>query len=211
MVAGVWGAEMDIRWTKDLVPVISHDPDCQRLFQVALKIADTPFSTLRRQVPQIPTLEEIVNAFAGRLHLMLEIKADVFPQPSRQAAILEQLLQPLTPVRDYHLLALDRALFANTTFAPLQSQVLVSILNSSRMSKQALEVNYGGIAGAYPFFTASLRQRHKQIGQRIGVGHIDSKRLLYQQIANGTDWIFSNRAIELQNIIRSECEAEKRI
>ena len=30
--AGVWGVELDIRWTRDLAPVVFHDPDLSRLY-----------------------------------------------------------------------------------------------------------------------------------------------------------------------------------
>ncbi len=33
---GVWGIELDIRWTRDLVPVVTHDPDLRRVFQLPL-------------------------------------------------------------------------------------------------------------------------------------------------------------------------------
>ena len=204
--AKVWGAEMDIRWTQDLVPVISHDPDCRRLFQQPLLIANTPFAKLREQVPLIPSLEEVVNAVGKRLHLMLEIKQEYHPQPAQQSASLQDILSPLKAERDYHFLTLDRTLFSLVSFAPLTSQVLVSILNTKVVSAQASEINYGGIAGAYPFFTQKIRQQHRRFGQKIGVGHIDSKRLLFQQIAKGTDWIFSNRALKLQTIIQEACQ-----
>ena len=44
---GIWGIELDFRWTKDLHPVVSHDSDLQRLFGSNLRISETTLSALR--------------------------------------------------------------------------------------------------------------------------------------------------------------------
>ena len=36
----VWGIECDLRWTKDLQPVIIHDPDLVRVFSLNMKVCD---------------------------------------------------------------------------------------------------------------------------------------------------------------------------
>jgi len=45
--AGVWGIEFDIRWTKDLQPVVFHDRTLQRVFKSDIEVnkvtlAETP-------------------------------------------------------------------------------------------------------------------------------------------------------------------------
>ena len=30
---GIWGIELDVRWTKDLVPVVIHDTNGERVFK----------------------------------------------------------------------------------------------------------------------------------------------------------------------------------
>ena len=45
--AGVWGVECDIRWTADLVPVIHHDPTCQRLFGYPSRLASLNYSEIQ--------------------------------------------------------------------------------------------------------------------------------------------------------------------
>ncbi len=204
--AGVWGAEMDIRWTKDLVPVISHDAHCQRLFQKDIVIADTHFSELRKKAPLIPSLEEIVAAFGGQLHLMLELKAEPYPKAQQQASILKSVLAPLQAIKDYHFLALDKSLFSHLPFIAQESRILVSVFNTKIISQQGQEKNYAGIAGAYPFFTRNLRNIHRDLGQKIGTGHINCKRLLRRELALGTDWVFSNAPVKMQSFLEGEKE-----
>ena len=74
--AGGWGIELDVRWTRDGVPVISHDPDGRRLFGVQRQIADMDLAALQRQLPQVPTLAAVIERFGGQLHLMAEIKSE---------------------------------------------------------------------------------------------------------------------------------------
>ncbi len=69
---GVWGIECDIRWTKDLVPVVFHDADLQRLFGNSLTIGQTLFAPLRKEFRQIPTLLEVLTRYGKNMHLMLQ-------------------------------------------------------------------------------------------------------------------------------------------
>lgn len=66
---GADGVELDVRRTADGVPVVHHDPDRPG---VGL-LAETPFATLRRVAPAVPTLEEALDACAGLL-VNVEIK-----------------------------------------------------------------------------------------------------------------------------------------
>ena len=207
--AGVWGAELDIRWTRDLVPVISHDPDCLRLFKQAICIAETDFQQLRLSVPHIPTLAEVVSAVGGKLHLMIEIKNEPYPRPKEQAETLKHTLASLTPITDYHFLALEPDLFAHAPFATLECQVIVGTMNVKAVSRIAQRVCYGGIAGAYPLFTGKRRRYHQQRGQKIGTGHINTQRILFQELKKGTNWIFSNRALRLQHVVNNLLRDEK--
>ena len=116
----VWGIECDIRWTADLVPVICHDSDGRRVFGEPVVIADVTFSELRKRLPLIPSLTELVAEFGGTTHLMLEIKAVPDSQPEQQGKLLTGALAGLQPGADYHFLALDPDLFEQATFIPAE-------------------------------------------------------------------------------------------
>src|SRR5210317_342559 len=61
--AGIWGIELDIRWSKDLHPVVIHDGDAQRVFNSALKISDYSLAEIQSRIPQIPSLNEVVERY----------------------------------------------------------------------------------------------------------------------------------------------------
>ncbi len=197
--AGVWGIEADIRWTADLVPVIHHDPDTKRVFGKSISIGDTGFEELRKAVPEIPTLGELVKRFGGATHLMLELKAEPFPQLERQKVILHQHLADLRAVDDYHILALDPELFEYFDIQPRRCCLSVAGTNFSLLSRTTLKSDYGGLTGHFLLLNDRLKHEHQQSGQVIGTGFIRSGNCLLREINRGVEWIFTNDAVKLQN------------
>lgn len=199
--AGVWGIEADIRWTADLVPVICHDADAGRVFGVSEPLASMAFGELRKRVPRIPTLAEIIAEFGGNTHLMLELKAEAFTSPGRQRQLLRELLAGLEPCRDYHILALDPSVFELVDFLPPAALFPVAETNVRAMSELSLARGYGGIGGHYLLLGERLRLRHQAFGQRIGTGFPDSRNCLFRELNRGVEWIFSNHAVALQAVV----------
>ena len=199
--AGVWGIECDIRWTRDLVPVVVHDPDTRRVFGNDAVIAEQSFTALRQSNPLIPSLAELVADFGGNTHLMIEIKAEYYPQPERQAEILSEHLAGLTPVADYHFLALDAELFRHVAFAPTKTFLPVAEFNVGELSRQSIDRAYGGLTGHYVLLTGKVSRRHRQMGQDIGTGHIGSRNALFREINRDVRWIFSNDAVAMQQVV----------
>ncbi|MDH3695416.1 MAG: glycerophosphodiester phosphodiesterase, partial [Gammaproteobacteria bacterium] len=103
--AGVWGIEMDIQWTRDGEPVILHDEHGLRVFNAAsICPGEMTFVELQRKCPAIPSLQQVIDVFGGKIHLMLELKPHGF-KPD-YAGRLMSLLRPLQAGEDYHLLSL---------------------------------------------------------------------------------------------------------
>ncbi len=198
--AGVWGLEMDLRWTRDLVPVVFHDADTGRLFQRCIRIADLPMDRIRQQFPLIPTLAEVIARYGGRRHLMLEVKSEAYPQPAVQSRRLRRMLRHLAPGRDFHVIGLQPEMFAHFDSLPASAFIAIARLRIDRFSRMTAAHAWGGVAGHYLLATDSLIGRHHRLGQAVGTGFVDSPRCLYREVARGVDWIFSNRAADMQAI-----------
>ncbi len=198
--AGVWGVELDVRWTGDLVPVICHDADTQRLFGNGLFIGRTSLDALRQRMPSIPTLADVIDRYGGRQHLMIEIKAEPYPRPDLQARRMQALLAGLCPGRDFHLMSLHPSMFTRFDFLPPQTFLPIAQLRMDRISRLALKNGWNGVAGHYLMTTNRVIARHHRSGQRVGAGFADSTRSLYREINRRVDWIFSNRAAALQTV-----------
>jgi len=195
---GVWGIECDIRWTADLVPVICHDPTPQRVFGVDTPLSELRFADLRARLPLIPSLQEVVAACGHTLHLMLEIKSGYWPEPARQAQALQDVLGPLAPGLDYHLLALEPALFDLVPCVPKRFCLPVAELNVASLSRYALENGCAGLGGHYLLLHNKLKKRHEAAGQKLGTGFPASRYCLYRELNRGVEWVFSNDAVALQ-------------
>lgn len=207
--AAVWGIELDIRWTRDLVPVVIHDKDCKRVFDETIQIADLDASKLKKRVPEIPTLEEVVERYGGDMHLMIELKKERYPDPVYQNKILSRILDKYEAGKDYHFISLHPVMFNYIQYTDSDVFLPVSESNYRRLSYLALEHQYGGITGHYMFLSRSYVKKHHQVGQKVGTGFIASENCLYREINQGVDWIFTNRAIELQTIIRERLNRVK--
>lgn len=83
--AGASALEIDVRITKDNVPVLCHDPVLGDL-----NVADHFLSELKKQKPDLATLEQAIRAVNRRVPLYIEVKPDVSTTPV--VALLRQCL-----------------------------------------------------------------------------------------------------------------------
>lgn len=195
--AGAWGIEFDLRWTRDLEPVVIHDADTQRVFGVRIEVAGLEFDQLRRRLPEIPHLREVVEGFGGERHMMIELKRDELGRDDVKAERLERELAALRPGQDYHFLALAPDLFAPAFFAGRDACLLVAELNVAACSATVAAQGLGGLCGHYLLLGRALLEKHQRQGQKIGVGFPASRFALYREISRGADWIFTNHARRL--------------
>jgi glycerophosphoryl diester phosphodiesterase len=199
---GVWGIECDLRWTRDFVPVVCHDLDLVRVFGRNERIDRMTFSRLRSTVPAVPSLEELVSRFGRCFHIMLEIKAEPYPDMALQNRRLEEAFAGLVPGRDYHLMSLSPEMFHKVPFVPAPALVPIAQTAVERFSRLALERGYAGLSGHYSFISRRRIRRHHRHGQAVGTGFANSVNVLFREIHRGVDWIFSDRAAAIQGMIR---------
>lgn len=206
--AGVWGIEFDLRWTRDLQPVVIHDPDAHRVFGEDLVVAEFDLDELQQRLPEVPSLAQVVERFGGRTHMMIELKRDRTDHDEVKARRLAEILAPLQPVRDYHFLALAPDLFEPAEFAGAEACALVAELNPGFCSRAALAAGFGGLCGHYLLINQRLLRRHREAGQKLGTGFPESRFAFYRELNRGVDWIFTNHACRLAQI-RAELLREK--
>ena len=197
----VWGIEFDLRWTKDLHPVVNHDDHLRRVFGMEVNIHQVTLAEIQSKCPLVPSLAEVISRFGQKMHLMIEIKSEVYPDPIRQNRILADLLAALQPVEDYHFLSMTPQMFNLIDCVPRNAFLPVAHFNFFRLSKMAIEENYSGIAGHYVLLTRSRLKRHKTFMQNLATGYVNSKNCLFRELNRGVEWIFSDNAVALQKIV----------
>ncbi|STX49970.1 glycerophosphoryl diester phosphodiesterase [Legionella busanensis] len=186
---GCWGIEFDIRATADQKLIVNHDPTLKRLWNKNLTINTLTLSQLRQEAPLVPTLTEVIGKYGKKMHLFIEIKA-----PFSDVEPLIEALKPLTPIQDYHLLALDESLFTLIEHAfPKESLLLVPLHNNvGHFCNLSVQKGYGGVLAHYLLLRQSQITNLRNAHQKVGVGFIDSKNGLYRELNRGIEWIFSN-------------------
>lgn len=198
--AGVWGIEFDVRWTGDLHPVVFHDANLKRLFGRECSICGLTLAELKSSFGMIPTLKEVVDTYAGKLHLMIELKKEMYPEPAYQSKVLFDLFAALEPAVDFHFLSLTPEIFKIVEFMPPAVFLPIAELNVSRLSDLSIRENYGGVLGHYLLLTESVLKKHQVQHQKVGTGFVNSKRCLFRELNRGVHWIFSDNAIGLQSV-----------
>lgn len=207
--AGAWGIEFDIRWTRDERPVVFHDPDTKRLFGAEARLRDLDLAELQDRFPLIPTLDEVVQRYGKRIHLMAEVKGGDRPEDPRLNGVLGETFSGLNPAEDYHLLALEPGIFQSLTFAPPSSFLPVAEWNVRQMSDFALAKACAGLAGHYLLLTDRILEKHKRAGQKIATGYVATRSCLYREISRGVDWIFTNTAVRICTYLNEPSPASR--
>jgi glycerophosphoryl diester phosphodiesterase len=196
--SGVTGLEFDVRWTADLVPVVFHDAHFARLFEAGGALRETDLWTLRMRFPQVPTLHDFVRRYCDEFHLMMELKQEPYPDPALQDRRLAEALAPALATGRLHVLSLAPAMFAQLPSLPANRTIGVGRLNADAISAEALASGRAGFACHYAALGSRHIEAHHRAGQFVGCGFPPSPALLRREAARGVDWVFTNRALELE-------------
>jgi glycerophosphoryl diester phosphodiesterase len=201
--AGVWGIECDVRWTADGKPVVVHDADLKRLYGDPRPIAHFSLDDLQKHYAAIPSLATLVSRFGRRLHLMIELKKTREGIPMQRYQGLHEVLAPLEPIKDYHLMSLHPDVLTPMRAIPSKALIAIADRLPGRLSRWVLQNGWGGICGHYLLMPTRLVARHRRHGQWTGTGYAASRNVLFREINRGIRWIFSNRAGAMQRIVDS--------
>ena len=197
---GIWGIELDIQWTRDMQPVVSHDPDCRRLFGENASIGELSLKEVISRFPMIPPLADVIQRYGGALHLMAEIKP-YFVASKRLNEVLSELFSSLQPTRDFHLLSLHPQLFSGITFIPPETMIPIAETNAGAVSDMVLQRGYGGMAGHYILLQNDSLKKLSRNRLPVGTGFINSKNCLYREVNRGITWLFSDRSTEIRKFM----------
>nr|MBQ4457556.1 hypothetical protein [Clostridia bacterium] len=79
-----YAIELDLRFTKDMIPMVIHDNNLSRMCGVDKKLSDLTYEEARQLTylksgEPIVALEDVLNYVAGRVPLLIEIKAYHIP------------------------------------------------------------------------------------------------------------------------------------
>lgn len=195
---GVWGVELDVHLTRDLEPVIHHDPHLGRLHgRPDLTIAEVDFASLRRAAPGVPHLAEVVERYGGRMHLMLEIK-ESWRQRREVPEVVSRAMADLSPGEDFHLLSLVPDHLEGFKLIPPSAFVDVAWLNPGETIAANRRLGHGGISGSFVFLGPKRLRELRDQGKKVGTGFVEFGAALRREASREVDWIFTDQILRLQ-------------
>lgn len=195
------GFEFDIRWSKDLEPVVFHDADAHRLFGSNAVLAEHTLAEWQAMFPQVASLEQFVARYGKKKHLFIEIKDEHYPDPERQVQRLSEVLMPLQAVDDYHFMSFSIEKLELMKFVPAASYIPIANTNVAEISRQAIEKGYAGFGGHYLMTPTEIIGRHRRADQQVGLGFPSSSNSLRREINRGSRWIFTDHPVEMQTLL----------
>lgn len=190
--AGAWGIEFDVRWTADLVPVVIHDADTERAFDVPLMVSEVSFDELRQQVPDVPSLSEVVDQFGGELHLMIETKCEPWIDQDAQYETLRSILASLAPGTDYHWMGIEINFLRTFDLVEKRFRIPITFFEIEKFGKIVLNEGYAGLGGHYLLLNNKLLKKFKAAGKQFGAGFPASENALRREMHRGVEWVFTN-------------------
>lgn len=92
---GADGFEFDIRLSRDGIPVVHHHMMCGDVFIADLDFADIQTIELSsgNNIVRIPSLEEVLDTFAGKTYLEIHLQSDTYDTASIVCQMLDQYPQ----------------------------------------------------------------------------------------------------------------------
>jgi glycerophosphoryl diester phosphodiesterase len=201
----IWGIEFDVRFTKDNVPVIHHDDSLERVFKKSeLKISQLNYAELRSQLPEIPSLSEMVHRYGGKIKLLVEVKEpEGYHLMPDNFTALENTLSLIRAREDYYLLTLNPSLYKNVDFIDKRAVMCVDWMNMDETLEQALALGYGAISGHFMLMNDKRLKLSKEKNLITGTGFIETKGALYRELSRGVDWIFTNHPLRLKKYLET--------
>ncbi len=190
---GAFGVELDIHWTKDLEVVVSHDPTFKRLFNDNRNISDLTWKEVQTAFPKMTSLNQVVEKFGKKLHLFIELKAEDYLYPTRQAEKIKDIFSELTPAVDFHFLSYEIKLFKIFNFFPSNTFFPIFLTDAREASKAALQNNLAGLTGHFLLFDQKTIAKHRKKNQLIGTGIINNKNTLWREAKRGVTFIVTDQ------------------
>ena len=202
LALGADGLELDVRVTRDGVPVVFHDPTLARLTGRRRAIAALALSdlrTVRIRGEPVPTLAKALALVRGRAVVQIEIKA------AAALVAVVRVVQRARASRHVILASFEAAVVAGArALAPGIPRMLISRggtaenLGAKLAGLAAAGVSLDHRAIASPAFVAALQRRH----YRVWCWTVNHPRLMLRLAAWGVDAILSDDPALLKSTLR---------
>lgn len=212
--------ELDIQLTRDDVTVVYHDKTLGKLSGGRRRIADHTLAELRRydfthrygpdyQGLSVPTLDDVLDRFGGRIPLMLEIKADgERPRSERWHQLVRSVVEAVQ-LRGLHdsvyILGFDAAVLRAVLQREPQLRCVLNVgkrVTWSPSWRRAI-APMRGLCLPARFATAHLGHRVHRSGRQLWVYRCDTDEALSRALSARADAMITDDPGWLRRCLRA--------
>jgi glycerophosphoryl diester phosphodiesterase len=183
--------ELDVVASRDGRLVIFHDRRLERMTEGKGLVADTSFADLRRLTVkgghQIPTLEEVLDLAAGRIGLMLELKAPGLAHALTQAVARHGFAGRLLYASFFH-----QDLVAVRRLQPQAETLALIVGDLVQPAAFALEAQATHVGAAFDFLTQAAVDAVHAAGLRVFAFTVNEPADIQAITALGVDGMISD-------------------
>ncbi len=171
---GAHTLELDLRTTADGEAVVLHDPTLLRTHGDPRAVADVALADL----PELPTLREVLDRYAGRVRLLLEVK----PGVRADAVVAAAAGRPGVVVQSFDRVALQCVRRGDPA---LRVAPLFTAAPTARQLDRAARRGDEGVGVPHPAVTAALVSRAHARGLRVRAWTANAPEELARLVARG--------------------------
>jgi glycerophosphoryl diester phosphodiesterase len=203
--------EVDVRVTKDKVPVIMHDDKVDRTTNskgFVKELTLEQIKTLRIGREKVPTLEEVLDFAKGKVNVLIELKTADSMRPVCRLVKQKKMKKHVIIMSFAHKLVKYSKIFARTKTAVPIVEIPVRPMRILRESKaNVLMVYYETLLGADFVFRKLAKKIHKKKKKlfvyTVDMNTVFNRSHIQKFIEIGVDGIVANEAAKTKKIVEA--------
>ena len=148
------GIELDVRLTKDNIPIVIHDSFLSRVFKVRGRVKDYTYKELKNKEKRIPKLDEVIKRYKDKIiFIELKEKIDIIKYLDNNnnyyiCSFNYDYIKDIPKGKNYKLGIINYILNSNVNYNRLDFiMILDSIYNNKLFKFNKLEIVIYGVIG----------------------------------------------------------------
>lgn len=214
---GAQEIELDVRFTADGIPVISHDSELERVSNGTGHIEEYTFAELRKldfgikHGPhfaglQIPTLEEVLCKFARHavfnLHLKTSEELDAPEYPKHQMEMVADLLDAYDQQEHVYIMGAPDVAQSAAKYAPHLPRCMGPFPDPWNTVERGIQYNCQKVQFYGPHYNQAMIDRAHAHGMRCTLYYCDDPAEIPAILESGIDTILTNDYLAISQAVK---------
>lgn len=204
--------ELDVRFSKDGIPVVSHDDRLDRVSDGTGLVQDYTLEELRKldfggrfsprfEGVRITTFEEVLQAYARQVIINLHIKSGGKEYPAENFMKIIDLLKRYDQMEHVYIMAEVSVMKRALELAPEIPRCMSSAPDHWKIVDRAIEYKCSKIQIWAPDYDQAMIDRAHENGIRCNVFYSDKPEEARKMFEMGMDTILTNDYLSIANVL----------